>query len=97
VALTGRPFLGTGDENGSEIVDVGQSRTGNDLIAESLEEGVTVVVGQSRPGIDSARECAGKAVGCCDGSGNLFGPVHAVGIAGQREHARQAAKLDHQR
>ena len=35
------------DENGPEVVDVGQGRAGYDLIAERLEESVPIVVGDA--------------------------------------------------
>jgi hypothetical protein len=33
------------NEDGAEIVDIGQSGAGDDLVTEGLEEGVTVIVG----------------------------------------------------
>ena len=42
---SGRMAVPSGDENGTEIVDVGQRWAGDDLIAQGLEEAVTVVVG----------------------------------------------------
>ena len=85
------------DEDGAEVVDVGQGRAGDDLVAQRLEEAVAVVVGQARLGVDPARGGAGQGVGRDDGAGDLLGPVHAVGVAGQREHARQAVQLDGER
>ena len=38
-------FLGLDDEDRAEIVDIGQSGAGDDLVTEGLEEGVTVIVG----------------------------------------------------
>src|SRR3954464_10656337 len=49
----GRPSL-SGDEDGAEVVHVGQGRAGDDLVAQGLEEAVPVVVGQARLGADPA-------------------------------------------
>ncbi len=43
------------DDRGPEIVDVHQSRPGNDRIAEGAEEAVAVVVGERVPWPDSGR------------------------------------------
>ena len=90
-------FLGSEDEDGAEVVDVGQRRPGDDLVAQSLEKAVAVVVGQARLGADPEPGGAGQGVGRHDGAGDLFGPVDAVRVAGQREHARQAIQLDGER
>ena len=85
------------DEDGAEIVYVGQGRSGDDLVAESFEEAVAVIVGKARLGVDPSLGCAGQCVGSYDGAGDLFGSIDAVGIAGQCEHARQAVQFDGER
>ena len=46
---SGRMAVPSGDEDGTEIVDVGQRRAGDDLVAQGLEEAVTVVFRQAAP------------------------------------------------
>ena len=38
-----------GDQDRAEVVDVGERRAGDDLIAQRLEEAVAVIVGQALP------------------------------------------------
>jgi hypothetical protein len=73
--LDGRPPLGCEDQDGAEVVDVGQGRAGDELAAERREEAVPVVVGQACLSVDLARGGAGQGVRRQDGAGDLLGPV----------------------
>src|SRR4051794_17156000 len=55
------PLLGH-DQDCPEVVDVGQRRTGDHLIAQRLEEAVAVVVGEALLGVDARRFGAGERV-----------------------------------
>jgi hypothetical protein len=85
------------DENGPEVVDVGQGRAGYDLIAERLEESVPIVVGETLLGVDAQRLGARKRVRADDCASDLFGAVHAVGIAGNGVNALEAIQMNRQR
>ena len=86
------PSFGSGDEDGAEVVDVGQGWPGDDLVAERLEEAVAVVVGERAlaliPRRGSTRQaCPASTIG----AGDLFGPVHAVGV-GRPARRRPASR-----
>ena len=85
------------DENGPEVVDVGQGRAGYDLIAERLEESVPIVVGETLLGVDAQRLGARKRVWADDCASDLFGAVDAVGIAGNGVDALEVIQFNRQR
>ena len=63
-ALLGRHATGgADDQDGAEIVDVGEGRAGDDQVAEGGEQAVAVVVGKARPRVDAACARPGKCVG----------------------------------
>ena len=82
------------DEDGPEIVDVGQRGPGHDLVTERLEEAVTIVIGQAHLRSDTARLSSGNRIGRHDCPGHFLRAVDAIGIGGKREHAGQPVQLD---
>src|SRR5207253_1324528 len=71
-----------GDQDGADVVDVGERRAGDEQIAEGGEQRVAVVPVQQRAGIEAVRAGAGERVGRDDGAGGVLGAVDAVGVAG---------------
>ena len=73
-----------GDQDGAEIVDVGEGRSAIISLAQSVEQAVAVVVGKARARVDA--ECArlGQGVRTHDRAGGGAGAVDAVGVARQR-------------
>ena len=65
-----------------------------DLVAQSVEQAVAVVVGKARARVDA--ECArpGKGVRAHDRAGGGAGAVDAVGVARQRPDMRQPVQRD---
>src|SRR5664280_765574 len=60
------------NDRGSEIVDVRQSRSGDDRVAERAEEAVAIVVGERVLWTDAGRPGAIECVGREDRAGNLL-------------------------
>ena len=85
------------DEHDAEVVDIGQRRPRDDLIAERAEEIVRVVVGEQGSGVEAETSRPLEAVGGHDRACDLLGPVHAVGVAGDGEDPRPAVEFDRQR
>ena len=87
---TQRPVWLAGDQDGAEIVDVGQGRSGDDLVAQRLEEAVAVVVGEARAWVEpQSRAARARVSGANDRAGVVLGAVDAVGVAGERPDARR--------
>ena len=58
---------------------------------------MTVVAVQAGTWVNAQRPGARQGVGCQHSAGDLFGTVHAIGVAGQRMHAAQTAQRHGQR
>ena len=63
---------GSDDEDGAEVVDVGQGRAGYHLITERGEETVPVVVGQRRCGVEPELLAPAHGVRSNQSPGHLF-------------------------
>src|SRR4051812_39233039 len=50
-----RRLLWTGDQDRAEVVDVGEGRADDDLVADGLEEAVPIVVGEPLLGLHAHR------------------------------------------
>src|SRR5690606_18244273 len=87
----------SGQEDRTKIVDVGQRRTGDDGVAELLEEAMAVVLGEcvarTHAHLPGARECVRRG----DSAGDLLEPVDAVGVASECVHLFHAVELDGER
>src|ERR1035438_7966235 len=71
------------DEDGAEIIHVGESRPGNHRVAERREKAVRVVVAQHVLGANAERPSASDRVGSDTAARYLFLTVDPVRIAGQ--------------
>jgi hypothetical protein len=93
--LGSRPWLQ--NQNRAEIVDIGQRRTGDDLVTQSLEEAVTVIVGQALLRIDPHSRRTRDRVWCNDCTRDLLCAIDSVRIGSQREDARLFVQIDRKR
>src|ERR1043165_4674923 len=89
------------NEDGAEVIDVGESGAGAQEVAESFEKSGRVVVGKKRGRMEAElpRACHGVAIGVSPrGVAGRAGPaVGAVGVGGERRNAARARKRDRQR
>jgi hypothetical protein len=68
----GREILIRLDQHGAEVVDIGKRRPGHEQIADRVEEGPGIVVGEHRLGIDPGLRRAGERVGIDQGAGIIL-------------------------
>src|SRR5439155_22806451 len=83
-----------GNQDGPEIVDVGERWPGHDGVAERFEEAVAVVVVEALLGLDTLGPGAREAIGREICAGDIFHTVDAVGISRHRVNARTAIQRD---
>src|SRR6266849_4366499 len=80
------------DEHGSEIVDIGQGRTGYDKVAQGGEESITVILRQLLIDGDALRGGTLKRVRINNRPGIVFCSIEAVSVAGERGDLRRTAQ-----
>src|SRR4051812_23475425 len=87
-----RRRLWISDQDRAEIIDVGQCRTGDDLIPQAFEEAMPVVIRKPLLRLNALCRRAREGVGCDQRACYFFGPVYSVGIPGHGEDARKPIK-----
>src|SRR5213593_2241590 len=92
--LSGRAPCFFGNQDGAEVVDVGERRPGYDRVPERFEETVAVVGIEALLRLDTLGPGAGEAVGREVCAGDLFHAVDAVGIPRDGVNARVAVQRD---
>src|SRR5271155_4438720 len=84
------------NEYGTEIIDIGESRTGVQEAAQPLEEPRGIVVGKKGGGIEAdlagARQGGLVDEGPCRVVGAAGAAIGAVGVPGDRSNAGSAAE-----
>jgi hypothetical protein len=85
------------DEDGAEVIDIGQGRTGHHEIAEGGEKSVRIVRGQRLFDGDAASRGAGDRVRVDNRPRIVLGSVDAIGVAGERRDALRPAGIFSQR
>src|SRR6185437_4035605 len=74
------------NDDGAEVVHIGEGRAGNQQVAQRAEKARGIVVGEKRGRIEAARFGAGDRVAVDDGTGGVGGAagaaVGAVGVGG---------------
>src|SRR5262245_4872615 len=72
------------DQHGAEVVDVGESWPGHEQIADGIEEGPRVVVGEHGLGVDAGLRCALQSIGINQRPGIVLAAVDTIGVSCQR-------------
>ena len=85
------------DQHGAEVVDVGEGRAGDKKVADAVEEGPRVVVGEHGFGVEARCLGALQRVRRDDGAGIVLRTVDAVGVSGQSIDTRHAIERDGER
>src|SRR5262245_61591183 len=85
------------DEDGSEIVDIGARRAGDDQIAQSFEKAIGVVVRKKGRCIEAPILGARDRVGRNQRAGIVLRSVYAVGVAGDGRDVRSPIERDGER
>ena len=70
------------NQDSAKIVDIGQSRTGDHRITQSLKEGMAVVIGQTLTRFDAQIPGTSQGIGGKEGTGDVFLTIHTIGITG---------------
>src|SRR3954452_20820966 len=81
------------NEDGAEIVDIGQGRTAHDEVAQSCEDAVAVILRKCLFYRDALRGGTGNRIRVDNRPGIVLGSVDAVGIAGERGDALTARNI----
>src|SRR3954471_9884845 len=86
------------NEDGAEVIDVRESGTWTQEIAQTFEKTRGVVVGKKRGRIEAKflRSCGGLAVHVCPGGilRRTFATIGTIGIRGQRSDAVRARQFE---
>src|SRR5213076_3141262 len=82
------------NEDGPEVIDVGERRPGHDRVAQGLEESVRVIPVQAVERAHALGESALERVRRKVSAGDFFLAVDAIGITGQAMQPRLAAQGD---
>jgi len=85
-------LISSENQNGSEIVDVGQGRAGHDEIAERGEEPVSVIITQRSLCRDAAGDSTCQSVRIDDRPGIVFGSIYTIGVACERRNTVDAVQ-----
>src|ERR1700751_551036 len=91
---------GAVNEDGAEVVDVGEGRPGSEKVAEAREERGGIVFGEKGGRIEAKRATAGAAGAVDEGPGRVIrapgATIGANGIAGQRRDASRSLERQRQ-
>src|SRR5438270_6736243 len=86
-----------GDQNRPEVVDVGQRRSGHEIVAERFEKSVAVIIRERLLRANSMRESAIERIRRDIRAGDFLQTVDAVRIAGKRVNAGPTVERQRER
>ena len=93
--------LGSVNDNGAEVGDVGERRAGREQIADAVEKPRGIVVGEKGGGIEAGSAGPRQSRVVDKGAGGVVRPaaaaVGSVGIGGQRGNSLGAVEMDGER
>jgi hypothetical protein len=78
----------SGDQNGSDVVDIGAGRPGTNEVADPGKEAVAVMCDQMLASIQILGARAGKRIWCDDRACSVLGSVDSVAVACERKDVR---------
>src|SRR3546814_15962736 len=84
--------FGVRDQDGAEVVDVGEGGAGDNQVAEPGEKAVAVVVRQQRLGVEAGGGCACTTRRAAKRAGVVLAAVEAVGVAGEGVVTRESGR-----
>src|SRR6478672_9274252 len=84
------------DEDGAEVIDIGQGRAGHDKIAQYREEAIAVMLRERFVDREPLGSGPRDRVRVHDRPGIVFRAVNPVSVAGQRGDPRRAAEMKRQ-
>src|SRR6516162_4517436 len=75
------------NQDGSEIIDIGQGGTGHDEITERGKKSISVILGECVRCQDAVRSCTRQTIRKDHGPGVFFRSIDTIGVAGEGSDA----------